>query len=304
MKRFRHFVLVGSTASGKSSIATEMARGNPELEIVSADSMQVYRGMDIGTAKPTPKEREEVRHHVIDVVEPTEDFSVVAYQQAANEAIADIESRGKTAIVVGGTGLYVHALVNGLAPPRSYPQIRNELENDLDTDKLFRELAACDPNAAANMQPNNRRRIIRALEVVRGSGEKFSDAGDGVAVFGDSPYRLIGIWWSREKLAERIEQRYAQQMSDGFIEEVKALSELPLSRTARQALGYRELLAHINGEISLDDAVQIAIKRTKSFARRQRMWFRRDPRIAWVGVNDKIDSLAPSFAREWQAWLN
>ena len=131
-----------------------------------------------------------------------------------------------------------------------------------------------------------------------------SDAGDGVAVFNESPFRLIGVWWSREQLAERITARYRQQLQLGFLEEVKELNTQQLSRTARQALGYRELLAHLNGEMSLDAALSAASQRTKSFARRQRMWFRRDPRITWLGVNDSIETLTPMFTKEWRAWLN
>lgn len=302
MTAFRHIVVVGPTASGKSSLAMALAEQESAFEIISADSMQVYRGMDIGTAKPTAAERERVVHHCLDLADPSETFSIVDFQQAASLALADIESRGKTAIVVGGSGLYVHALVDGLKPPRSFPEIRTELEANPDTAGLYAELVATDPDAAAKMEPTNRRRIVRALEVTRGTGELFSASGDGVTQFGETKFRLFGVWRTRATIGEAIAARYEQQLREGFVDEVRQLAKGELSHTARQALGYRELLTHLEDDVPLDEAVALAVQRTKSFARRQRMWFRRDPRITWLGTGDSAAHLAPEILKEWQAW--
>ncbi len=286
---WRHLAIVGPTASGKSGLALQMASENDELEIVSVDSMQVYRGMDIGTAKPSIEEQERVKHHLIDLVEATCDFTVQEFQVAAREALIDIESRGKTALLVGGTGLYLQAITDDLAFPGSFPDIRADLENTGETNELFAELSDFDPEAAQKMEPNNRRRIVRALEVIRGTGKRFSSFGPGVTTFGPTNIRMLGIWLPREQVAHNIEERYTAQMQDGFLDEVRLLDKQPPSRTARQALGYRELLAHLAGKLTLDEALTEAIRRTKSFARRQRVWFRRDPRITWLGTHDAND---------------
>jgi tRNA dimethylallyltransferase len=250
--------------------------------------MQVYRGMDIGTAKPSAAERAEVPHHGIDLAEPSEEVTVVRYQAEARAALAAIESRGGQAILVGGTGLYLRALVDRLDPPGEWPAIRAELELDPDTSHLHARLAALDPVAAARMQPTNRRRVLRALEVTLGSGQAFSSFGPGLESYPASEVVQVGLRWPRAELTARIEQRFARQLDDGFLAEVEGLASRPagLSRTARQALGYRELLDHLSGRTSLDEAVHLAITRTRQFAVRQDRWFRRDPRIRWIDATD------------------
>ncbi len=300
--------VVGTTASGKSSLALHLARRRGDVELVSVDSMQVYRGMDIGTAKPTPAEQAEVRHHVIDLVEPWEPFEVHSCQQAVAAALADIAERGRRAVLVGGTGLYLQAVVDGFEIPGRFPEVAAELEAEADTRALHARLVALDPLAASRMEPDNRRRVVRALEVTIGSGRPFSSYGPGVATYPATPIRLLGVRLPQPVVAERIEARYHQQLADGFLAEVERLAAGPaLSRTAAQALGYRELLAHLAagdaGHPTIDEALDEAIRRTRAFARRQRAWFRRDPRIAWLDaeVDPMVvaDDLAAAAAAHW-----
>ncbi len=282
----RPLAMVGVTASGKSALAMELARRRGDVELVSVDSMQVYRGMDIGTAKPTATERTEVRHHVLDLVDPWEPFEVQSFQEAVRLALADIASRGKQAVLVGGTGLYLRAVVDDLEIPGRYPDVAAALDAEQDAAGLHRRLATLDPLGASRMEPTNRRRVIRALEVTIGGGRPFSSFGPGLDAHPPSPVHLVGLWLPRPVVADRIAARYVQQGADGFLVEVQRLAAgRGLSRTAAHALGYRELLAHLAGEMSFDDALARAVTRTRQFARRQRVWFRRDPRITWLGAD-------------------
>jgi len=276
--------IVGPTASGKSAVALAWARAVPGTELVSLDSMQVYRGMDIGTAKPSPVEQAEVRHHLIDLVDPDEEMTVARFQAAFRGVITDLGARGVPALLVGGTGLYLRAVVDDLDIPGRYPEVRTRLELEPDTAALHARLAALDPAAAARMEPTNRRRIVRALEVTLGSGRPFSSFGPGLETYPPCPYPLIGLRLTRADLDDRITARFHRLMDEGLLDEVRALAARPegLARTARQALGYRELLAHVEGGRPLDECIDEAITRTRQFARRQERWFRRDPRIHWV----------------------
>src|SRR5690606_14809402 len=203
-------------------------------------------------------------------------------------ALAGIEERRHRALFVGGTGLYLRAVVDDLQPPGRYPEVRRALERQPDTPSLHRRLVELDPVAASRMEPTNRRRIVRALEVTIGSGRPFSSFGPGLQTYPPSDVRLVGIDLPPPVVADRIAARYHQQVADGFVEEARRLLDDPrgVSRTARQALGYRELFAHLEGECSLEEALDLAIRRTRRFARRQRAWFRRDPRIRWVSGDD------------------
>jgi tRNA dimethylallyltransferase len=298
----RPLAVLGTTASGKSALAMEVARRRGDVELVSVDSMQVYRGMDIGTAKPTAVEQAEVRHHVLDLVDPWEPFEVRSFQEAVASALADIASRGRHALLVGGTGLYLRAVVDDLEIPGRFPGVAADLEADADTVGLHARLVALDPVAAARMEPTNRRRVVRALEVTLGSGRPFSSYGAGLDAHPPSPVRLFGIWLPRPVVARRIEDRYAAQVEAGFVEEVRALHDGPaLSHTAQQALGYRELLMHVGGDHSLEVALDLAVRRTRRFARRQRVWFRRDPRIAWVGSSGDPMVALPALLDEAEA---
>ena len=276
--------IVGPTASGKSAFALELARLRGDVELVSADAMQVYRGMDIGTAKPSVAERAEVAHHLVDVADPGEDFSLARFVALGRAAIADIEARGRRAIVVGGTGLYVRGLVDELEVPGQWPDVRAELEAERDTPALHQRLAALDPVAASRMEPTNRRRVVRALEVSIGAGRPFSSFGPGLDAHPPVATEQIGLRVPLDVLDARIEQRVHAMLDAGLLDEVRGLLDrgIVLSRTARQALGYRELLEHLEGAMSYDEAVSVVTQRTRQFARRQVRWFRRDPRIRWV----------------------
>lgn len=297
----RHLALVGPTASGKSAVAMALARRRDDLEIVAVDSMQVYRGMDVGTAKPTPADRAEVPHHLLDLADPWEDFSVTRFQAAFASALADIEARGHRALLVAGTGLYLRAAIDELVVPGRFPEVRAELEAEPDTGVLHRRLADLDPVAAGRMEPSNRRRVVRALEVTLGSGAPFSSFGPGLDVHPATPFDQVGLDLPRDLLAARIAARYEQQVDDGFLDEVRALRALahPLSRTAGQALGYRELLAHLDGRLGLDEALELAVTRTRRFAVRQQRWYRRDPRIRWVTVEADPLAVVPELLGDW-----
>jgi len=289
----RPLAIVGPTASGKSDLALALARRHPGTELVSVDAMQVYRGMDIGTAKPTPAERAEVPHHLLDLAEPHEEFTVARFQAAVRTAVAGIEARGGWPVLVGGTGLYLRAVLDELAIPGRYPEVRAELDAEPDTARLHARLAHLDPVAAARMEPTNRRRVVRALEVTLGSGRPFSSYGPGLDTYPPTRYRLVGLAVSREVLDARIAERVGRQLAAGWLDEVRRLAARPegLSRTAAQALGYRELLDHLGGGCSLEEAVERTVSRTRRFARRQQRWFRRDPRIEWLDVDRAADRL-------------
>ena len=286
-------------------MALEVARRLGRVELVSVDSMQVYRGMDVGTAKPSPSERAEVPHHLIDVADPDEDWSVTRFQAAVADALAGIEARGHRALLVGGTGLYLQAVVDGLAVPGSWPELRAGFELEAaapaGVGALHRRLAQLDPVAAARIEPGNARRIVRALEVTTGSGRPFSSFGPGLGTYPPTRFRLAGVWLPRAVVSLRVERRYRRQVADGFVDEVRRLAGRPggLSRTARQALGYRELLGAMEGNTTVDEAVELAVRRTRRFARRQRAWFRRDPRITWFGAAENPLAVLPALLGDW-----
>ncbi len=296
-----HLAIVGPTASGKSALALEVARAYADVEIVSIDSMQVYRGLDIGTAKPTAAERALVAHHLIDLAEPDEEWSVARFQQEARAAVADIEARGRRALLVGGTGLYVQAVVDPLTFPPEDRAVRDAILAR--TDDTYAELTRLDPEAAAAIEPGNTRRIARALEVIEITGRPFSSFGAGLQEYGPTvfPVRIAGTWLPRAVLAERIERRVAAMRDAGLVDEVAGLQARgALSRTAAQAIGYREILAHLAGEEpSLDAALAAVVVRTRQFARRQRMWFRRDPRVQWFGAPENPCSVLRALLASW-----
>jgi tRNA dimethylallyltransferase len=275
---------------------------------VSIDSMQIYRGMDIGTAKPTAAERDEIPHHLVDVADPWEDWSVARFQAAARAAVADIESRGKRALLLGGTGLYVQAVIDDLKFPGEDLELRDAIAARAATPEglaaAHAELQDKDPVAASRTEPTNARRIVRALEVIESTGQPFSSFGPGLGEYGEPviPVAMAGVWIPRPVLRDRIVERFATMRAAGLVDEVAALAADPRgwSRTARQAIGYKEILAHLDGtEPSLDAALDAAVRRTWSFARRQRMWFRRDPRITWFGVTDNSCAITPAVLAWW-----
>ena len=279
-----NLVIVGSTASGKSSLAIELARRRSNVEIISIDSMAIYRGMDIGTATPTVAEQEEIPHHLINIVDPSDEFALPLFQSAVEKALEEITNRGNRAVLVGGTGLHVRAVVDRLQVPPRFLSIRDEIELIPETAFLYRRLNDLDPLASEKIEPGNRRRIVRALEVTLGTGRPFSSFGPGLDVYPPSPFTEIGIRMPRDLNDLRIAERYKRQIEDGFVEEVKNLVSdgRELSKTASQALGYKQIISYIEGENTLDEAIESAIASTRRFARRQEKWFRRDPRIQWM----------------------
>jgi tRNA dimethylallyltransferase len=272
-----------------------------DVDVVAIDAMQVYRRMDIGTAKPTAADRAAVRHYCLDLVEPSERFTATQFQAEASRALDRIQASGRRALLVGGTGLYLTAVVDELVFPGEWPEIRAELETNADTAGLYRRLAELDPPAAGKIEPNNRRRIVRALEVCLGSGERFSDAGPGTATFPDNGVVQVGIRWSRSELARRIAQRVDAMITDGLVDEVRQLlaDDPPMSRTAAQALGYKEMIDHVEGRSSLSAARDEVVLRTVQFAVRQERWYRRDPRVRWIDVSDvdPVDAVSPAVLR-------
>ena len=289
-----NLLIVGTTASGKSSLAIELARLRPNIEIISIDSMAIYKGMNIGTATPTIAEQEEIPHHVINIVDPSDEFALPLFQSAVEKALREISDRGNRAVLVGGTGLHVRAVVDRLEIPPRFLSIRDEIESISETSFLYRKLKDLDPTAATKIEPGNRRRIVRALEVTLGTGRPFSSFGPGLDVYPPSPFTQIGIRMTRDLNDIRIAERYKRQIEDGFVEEVGNLvSEgRKLSKTASQALGYKQIISYIDGENTLEEAIDSAISSTRRFARRQEKWFRRDPRIHWMDVkNDSLELL-------------
>jgi tRNA dimethylallyltransferase len=257
--------------------------------------------MSIGTAKPTAEEQQSVRHHLIDIVEPSDEFTVAIFQQHLEQALTSIAMASRCGLLVGGTGLYHRAGIDGLDLAGSWPEIRQRLEVESDsegTPSLHQRLVDLDPAAASRMEPTNTRRVVRALEVIEGSGELFSSFGGGLDEYPESEVHQVGLRWPREVLAARIEQRVHRMMADGLLHEVEQVLTLEPSRTARQALGYRELIDHLEGRCSLDEAIDATVTRTRQFAVKQERWFRRDPRIEWIDIeSDPVVEVAPAITK-------
>jgi tRNA dimethylallyltransferase len=282
----RLVVVVGPTASGKSDLAIALARKLGQAEIVNADSMQLYRGMDIGTAKTPPDQRGGVPHHLLDVLEVAEPGSVAEFQRLARSTIADCQGRGVTPIVVGGSALYVRAVIDPLDFPGTDAGVRARWTAELEkqgASALHAVLAERDPEAAEQILPSNGRRIVRALEVGELTGEPFVATMPGhESVY--SGLVMIGLDVPRDVLDERLSRRVEQMWEDGFVDEVKSLIAAGLEDgpTASRALGYQQILAHLRGETSEDEARAGTVTGTRKFARRQDRLFRKDPRIHWL----------------------
>ncbi len=288
--------VVGPTAAGKSDLGTALA-GILGGEVVNADSMQLYRGMDIGTAKLTPAERHGIPHHLLDIWDVTEAASVAEYQRLARAEIDRLLAAGRVPVLVGGSGLYVRAAIDALEFPGTDPDVRARLERELaevGSGPLHARLAAVDPEAARAILPGNGRRIVRALEVVEITGRPFTanlpDAASGGAVYDTLQ---IGVDVPRPELDERITRRVDRMWQAGLLDEVRALEAVGLreGRTASRALGYQQILAHFAGECTEDEARAETVRATKRFARRQDSWFRRDPRVHWLsgGLGELAD---------------
>ena len=305
-------VIVGPTAVGKTAFCVLLGQ-RLKAEIVSADSMQVYRGMDIGTAKPTEPERGGVPHHCLDLVDPKEAFNVADYRRHALAAIEDIHRRGRLPILSGGTGLYVRAVVDDfLFPDRGADwELRRRLEEEaqrLGRAALHARLAQVDPETAARLHPNDLRRVVRALEVYERTGRPLS-AHLREARARESRFDLLifGLTRPREELYERINRRVEEQIRQGLVAEVEALMRQGLDEgdVAMQGLGYKEIIAYLKGRCSLERAVAVLQRDTRHYARRQLIWFKADPRIRWLDLS-QYDSLeaatAPVLAAVRQRW--
>lgn len=305
-------VVIGPTAVGKTEVLLELA---PRLdgEVISADSMQVYRGLDVGTAKPTPEERRRVPHHLIDLLEPGERFTVARYQRLARQAIADVQGRGRLPILSGGTGLYVQAVLEPLLFEDAGEDLalRERLmreARELGPEALHRRLAAVDPQAAARLAPGDLRRVVRALEVYERTGQPISRLQAAARQASPPAYRTLklGLTRPRPSLYARIDARVDRQLAGGLLEEARYLLELERSRgtgrsgerTAYQALGYKELFPYLEGRESLADAAARLKRATRRYAKRQLTWFRRDREIVWVDLEPYPSAEAAARALE------
>ncbi|MEJ7634415.1 tRNA (adenosine(37)-N6)-dimethylallyltransferase MiaA [Aeromicrobium sp.] len=296
----RIVTIVGPTASGKSSLAVALARLLDGAEIVNADSMQLYRGMDIGTAKPSAAERAGIPHHLFDVLDVTEPAAVAEFQAWARDAIRACQARGVTPIVVGGSALYVRAVLDRLDFPGTDPAVRERWAAELasrGSAALHAELASRDPAAAAQILPSNDRRIVRALEVIEVTGRPFAatmPAHDSVF----DNLTMLGLDVPRDVLDVRLAERVDQMWAAGFVDEVRALRDLGLddAPTASRALGYQQILSFLRGETTEDEARESTVAGTRKFARRQDRLFRKDPRIHWLPY-DAEDLVERALAR-------
>ncbi len=281
--------IVGPTAAGKSDLSLDLAESLGG-EVVNTDSMQVYRGMDIGTAKLPVDERRGIPHHLLDLLDVTEPATVAEFQGWARDVIDDCRGRGLVPVLVGGSALYTRAILDRFEFPGTDPAIRRQLEEELDEIgplEMHRRLIAVDADAAAKIIPTNSRRVVRALEVIALTGRPFSASLPELAYFYDD-VRQIGVDVPRPVLDERIERRVKHMWDAGFVDEVRRLADRGLreGRTANRALGYQQVLAFLDGNITEVEAQEQTITGTRRFARRQDSWFRKDPRITWVGWDD------------------
>ena len=302
-KKHPLILIIGPTAVGKTEIAIQLAE-QLNGEIISADSRLFYRGMDIGTAKPTREEQTRVPHHLIDVANPDEILSLAVFQQKAHETIADIHTRKRLAFLVGGTGQYIRAVTQGWTPPEVEPdeRLRDELGRMKDEKGIYwlhENLEALDPVAAEKIDARNFRRTIRALEVIMTTGRKFSEQRGQT----DSPYHLItiGLTRPRAELYERVDQRIEAMFANGFVDEVRGLLAKGYSPSlpTMSAIGYRECIRVVNGELNEEQAKAEIRRATRVFVRRQANWFREsDPKIAWFRVQDGVvDEIVKNIQR-------
>jgi tRNA dimethylallyltransferase len=294
--------VVGATAAGKTGLSLDLAQ-RLDGEIVNTDAMAVYRGMDIGTATPPPTERRGVPHHLLDLLAVTEPLTVAEFQGWAREVIADVRARRRTPILVGGSALYTRAVVDRFEFPGTDPAVRAGLEAELEVvgpAELHRRLAEQDPESAARILPENGRRIVRALEVGAITGAGFR-ASLPEPVYADPATVQIGVDIDRPTLDARIEERVRQMFDDGLVDEVRRLLAVGLAegRTARSAIGYREVTSYLEGQLTLDQAIEATAAATRRFSRRQDGWFRKDPRVVWVpwDAPDRVERALAAVAR-------
>lgn len=281
--------VVGATAAGKTGLSLDLAEALGG-EVVNTDSVQVYRGMDIGTAKLPPDQRRGIEHHLIDVLDVAEQQSVAVFQQTARQLISTLRDRGTTPVLVGGSALYTRAVLDHFDFPGTDPVLRARLEGELQEQgpaRLYARLVELDPEAATRIRPDNGRRIVRALEVIELTGDRFT-ARLPELTYRDPQTVQLGVDIDREALHRRIEERVVAMFEAGFVAEVERLlaAGLAQSRTAAGAIGYRQVADHLRGRIGLEEAQARTVVATRQFARRQDAWFRKDPRIHWIRYDD------------------
>lgn len=300
-------IIAGPTASGKSELALQISAAF-DGEIINADSMQVYRGLDIGTAKPSRELMQQVPHHLFDIVNPDEDFTVADYSRIGREAINDISSRGKTAVVVGGTGLYIRGLLSGLVDaPGADDAVRseyNKIAEKYGNEHLLELLRKVDPDSASRMHPNNRVRIIRALEVFRQTGRTISDfQGEHRFTLKWCNSLKIGINLERSELYERINRRVDYMIADGFVAEVESLLSQGYSPELKSlsAIGYREICDYLCGRNTLSDAIERMKQNSRRYAKRQLTWFKSDPEVNWFEFPVIVEDVFPCIRNFLQA---
>jgi len=293
-------VICGATATGKSDLAVALAR-EIDGEVINADSMQLYKGMDIGTAKITLEEQQGVPHHLMDQLDVTEDANVAWYQEKAREKITEVHSRNKNAIIVGGTGLYIKAILDDLNFPDTDPVVRTELELEYATKgigPLFERLEKLDPAAALAIDKANSRRVIRALEVIKITGKPFTANLPRKESTRYPEALQFGLVMDRELLGEKISARVERMWQAGFVAEVESLIEAGITRgtTAQKALGYSQVIAYKEGKISEEEAIEETKRATRQYARRQETWFSRDERIMWISpIQNRIERILNSL---------
>lgn len=306
----RLLAIVGPTATGKTEVGVRVAEAL-EGEIVSADSMQVYRGMDIGTAKPTPEQRERVPHHLVDILDPNEEFSVADYRARADAAIEDIWSRGKQPVLVGGSGFYVRALIEEMDFSAASPnaELRARLEAEAEAkgvEALHARLAEVDPRSAERIHPNDKKRIIRAIEVYEQTGEPMSARRRQLDRAAAARYNVCeyGLFLPRRELYRRIEERIDRMMEAGLAEEAERLLSQGYGEdlVAMKGLGYAQLAPYVRGAVTLEEAVRLLKRDTRRFAKRQMTWFRSDARVEWLNVREAggPEGAAESIVRKWR----
>ncbi len=306
-QEWKAVAVVGPTASGKSRLAVELAL-RLGGEVISADSMQIYRGMSVGTAKPTREEMRGVPHHLIDILDPAETFSVADFQQRAGACIREIASRGRLPVLAGGTGLYLRALLRNtqFAESRSDPGLREELyrlAEEQGPQALWETLRMADPQAAARIHPHNVVRVVRAIEIHRLTGKTMTEQ-NALSHREPSPYRAcwVGLCFSdRAVLYERIGRRVDEMLENGLVEEARALLSHPCAATAAQAIGYKELAPYLRGECTLEQAAEEIKRETRRYAKRQMTWFRREPEIHWLEADGPGGF--PALAARAEEWV-
>lgn len=309
--RKKCIVIVGPTGVGKTRLSIFLAK-RLNSEIISADSMQIYKYMDIGTAKVEPKYQKEIKHHLIDIVEPNENFNVEQFQSLCIDKIEEISAKNKIPIIVGGTGLYINSITHKLEfnTVKSDEKLRYELENIAESQgnqKLHKMLEDIDPESASKIHKNNVRRVIRAIEVYKLTGHKFSEINDKFDHYNDDyDFYIIGLNDDREILYKRINQRVDEMIDEGFMAECKYIYKLTDENSQSiQAIGYREAFMYLNNEISFKDMVSLMKKNSRKYAKRQLTWFRQDERIHWMNLEDfnKFEDIEKNCLENVKEWL-